>query len=301
MHRTFAVVVCFIAWQAHAQPLSLEDAQRRAVARSQQLAAQDSAVTAAREMAVSAGQLPDPVLKLGIDNLPVTGEDRWSLTKDFMTMRRIGVMQEITRSEKRELRQQRFGREAEKAVVEKAAASAIIQRNTALAWLDRYYAEAMQRVIAEQSAQVKREISAAEAVYRGGRGSQADVIAAHGTLAALEDRASEFRRRATSATVTLGRWIGDGADAPLAARPDIDAVRLDLQNLERDLAHHPEIAVLARQAEISVAEARIAEASRKPDWSVEFAYQQRGSDYSNMVSLGISMPLPWDTGNRQDR
>jgi len=177
MHRTGVVIACFIlVLPAQAQPLSLQDAQRRAVARSQQLAGQDSAIAAAREMAVAAGQLPDPVLKLGIDNLPVTGEDRFSLTRDFMTMRRIGVMQEITRSEKRELRQQRFGREAEKAAVEKAAASAVIQRNTALAWLDRYYAEAMQRVIAEQSAQAKREIAAAEAVYRALRAKQGNPL-----------------------------------------------------------------------------------------------------------------------------
>ena len=101
--------------------------------------------------------------------------------------------------------------------------------------------------------------------------------------------------------MTLGRWIGEGADAPLASRPAIDAVQLDPENLERDLAHHPEIALLARQEEIATTEAKLAQASRKPDWSVEFAYQQRGSDFSNMVSLGISIPLPWDTGNRQDR
>jgi outer membrane protein TolC len=290
-----------MAWQVHAQPLSLEEAQRRAVARSLQLAAQDSAIIAAREMAVSAGQLPDPVLRLGVDNLPVSGEDRFSLTRDSMTMRRIGLMQELTRSEKRELRAQRFSREAEKASVEKAAAAAVIQRNTALAWLDRYYAEAMQRVIEEQMAQARRETAASEAASRGGRGSHADLLAAHGTLAALEDRASEFRRRAASAMANLARWIGDGADAPLAAGPAIDAVRVDLQNLEADLAHHPEIAVLARQQEIAATEAKIAEASRIPDWSVEVTYQQRGSDYGNMVSFGISVPLPWDRGNRQDR
>jgi outer membrane protein TolC len=302
MHRIFVFVVCLaLALQAQAQSLSLQEAQRRAVARSQQLAGQDSAIAAAREMAVSAGQLPDPVLKLGIDNLPVSGEDRYSLTRDSMTMRRIGLTQELTRSEKRELRAQRFGREADKAREEKAVTAAVIQRDTALAWLDRYYAEAMGRVIAEQSSQVKREIAAAEAGYRGGRGSQADVIAAHGTLAALEDRASEFRRKAASATAMLARWIGEGADVPLAERPGIDTVRLDPLSIEADLAHHPEIAVLARQQEIAATEARIAQASRNPDWSVEIAYQQRGPDYSNMVSLGVSIPLPWDRGNRQDR
>ena len=84
-----------------ADALTLAEAQRLAVERSRQITAQDAAVTASREMAVAAGQLPDPVLKIGVDNLPVSGPDRGSLTADFMTMRRIGVTQEITRSDKR--------------------------------------------------------------------------------------------------------------------------------------------------------------------------------------------------------
>lgn len=289
------------ALSAHAQALSLEEAQRRAVDRSRQLAAQDSAVRSSREMAVAAGQLPDPVLKAGIDNLPVNGEDRFSLTRDFMTMRRIGIMQELTRSEKRAQRAQRFEREAEKSVAEKAAATASIERGTALAWLERYYAEAMLKVVEEQIEQVKGEIGAAEGVYRGGRGSQADAIGAHSTLAALEDKASELRRRVLVGKTNLARWIGEGADAPLAARPAVDIVRLNEATLDQDLAHHPDIVVMARQEEIAVAEAKVAQASRTPDWTVEVAYQQRGPDFSNMVSIGVSVPLPWDRGNRQDR
>ena len=304
MHHIWKLTFCMAlvaALPAHGQSLSIQDAQRRAVERSRQLAAQGSAVAASREMAVAAGQLPDPVLKLGVDNLPVNGPDQFSLSRDFMTMRRIGVMQELTRSEKRELRAQRFDREAEKSAVEKSATLAAIQRDTALAWLERYYAEAMARVIAEQAEQVRREIVAAEGAYRGGRGSQAEVFAAHGTLAALEDRASEFRSRIRVATANLARWIGDGADAPLAQPPAIDTIALDAQALETHLASHPEIAMLAKQEEIAATDARIAQASRTPDWTVEVAYQQRGPEFSNMVSFGLSIPLPWDRANRQDR
>lgn len=296
----YIALLC-LAPSALAQSLSLQEAQRRAVERSRQVAAQDSAVVASREMATAAGQLPDPVLKLGIDNLPIDGPDQFSTTRDFMTMRRIGVMQELTRSEKRELRAQRFNREAEKSLAEKTAGIAAVQRDTALAWLDRYYAETMAAVIAEQAEQVKLEITAAEGAYRGGRGNQADVIAAHSTLAALEDRASEFRRRVQTAKTSLARWIGDGADAPLAARPPIDAIRLDTGRLEVELARHPQIEILAKQEEITATEAKIARAGRTPDWSVEVAYQQRGPAFSNMVSVGVSVPLPWDRGNRQDR
>ena len=297
----FCGVFALAMLSAHAQSLSLEEAQRRAVDRSRQLAAQDASVRSSREMAVAAGQLPDPVLKAGIDNLPINGDDRFSLTRDFMTMRRIGIMQELTRSEKRELRAQRFEREAEKSVAEKAAATASIERGTALAWLERYYAEAMLKVVVEQIEQVKGEIAAAEAVYRGGRGSQADVIGAHSTLAALEDKASELRRRVLVGKTNLARWIGGGADAPLAARPPIDSVRLNEATLDQDLAHHPDIAVLVKQEEIATAEAKIAQSSRSPDWTVEVAYQQRGPMFSNMVSVGVSVPLPWDRANRQDR
>ena len=294
-----ALALC--ALSAQAQSLSIQDAQRRAVERSRQVVAQNAAITASQEMSVAAGQLPDPVLKMGIDNLPINGPDQFSATRDFMTMRRIGIAQELTRGEKRDLRAQRYAREAEKSVAEKAAAVASIERNTALAWLDRYYAEAMARVIAEQSEQVKSEIVAAEGAYRGGRGSQADVIAGHSTLAGLEDRASEFRRRVQTSKTNLARWMGDGAEAPLAERPPIDKIRLDHASLDTELQDHPEIAVLAKQAEIASTEARLAQASSTPDWSVEVAYQQRGPAFSNMVSVGVAIPLPWDRGNRQDR
>ncbi len=281
--------------------LTLTDAQHRAVERSRQLSAQDSAVLASREMAVAAGQLPDPVLRFGIDNLPINGPDQFSIGNDFMTMRRIGVMQEFTRSEKRQLRAERFDREAEKSVAEKAAIIAAIQRDTALAWLDRYYAEATAATIAEQIEQVKREILAAESAYRTGRGTQADVFAAHGVLVGLEDRASELNRRIATSKTGLTRWIGDGADAPLEGKPPIDSIRLNTSSLESDLLHHPQIAILAKQVEMAAADARIAQANKKSDWSVELSYSQRGAAFSNMVSLGVSVPLQWDQKQRQER
>jgi outer membrane protein TolC len=282
-------------------PLTLEDAQRQAVARSRMLVAQDFAITSSREMAVSAAQLPDPVAKLGVNNLPVNGEDRFSVTRDFMTMRSVGVMQELTRAEKREARADRFEREAERSVAEKSVAIAAIQRDTAIAWLDRYYAEAMTTVVSEQSRAAAAEVDAAEGAYRAGRGNLADLLSARAASAALDDRASELGRKARAAKIALARWLGDGAEAPLAGRPRIDAIRLDPITLDGDLSHHPEIAVLARKEDVAAAEVRVAQASKKADWSVELMYSQRGPAYSNMISVGVSVPLQWDRYNRQDR
>ena len=282
-------------------PLTLAEAQRRAVERSRAVAAQDAAASASRDMAVAAGQLPDPVATVGVNNLPINGPDAWSLTRDFMTMTNIGVMQEFTRDEKRQARAERFEREAEKSVTERAARIVAIQRDTALAWLDRYYAEAQAAVVAEQSRQARLEIEAAETAYRAGRGSLADVLAARGALAALDDRASELGRRAGNARIALARWVGDAAAAPLAGRPTIDTIRLDPRTLEAELDNQPEVAVLARQQEVAAAEVRVAQANKKADWSVQLMYSQRGSAYSNMISVNVSVPLQLDPKNRQDR
>jgi len=282
-------------------PLTLAEAQRLAVAHSRQLPAQDLAVAASREMAVAAAQLPDPVLKFGIDNLPVSGADRLSLTSDFMTMRRVGIMQEITRSDKLRTRAERYERAAEKSVAEKSTATAAIERDTATAWFERYYAEQMAAAMAEQVAQARLEVQAAEGAYRGGRGSQADLLAARSTLAALEDRASELQLKARNAKTALVRWIGPPGDTTLAGKPAMDDLRLDPAMLESDLSHHPQIAALDRQTEIAAAEAKLAQADKSADWSVELAYQQRGPAYGNMISIGVSIPLQWDQKNRQDR
>lgn len=282
-------------------PLTLAQAQRVAVERSRQLSAKNHTIAASREMAVAAGQLPDPVLRLGVDNVPVSGADRFSLTSDFMTMRRVGIMQELTRSDKRQWRAARFEREADKTIAEKNEVIANIQRDTALAWLDRYYAEAVANVIAEQAAQSKFEIQAAEGAYRAGRGNQADIFAARSALATFEDRASEAQRRARNAKTMLVRWVGSDGELPLVGRPVINTVRLDPASLEIQLAHHPRIAVLIKQEEVTAAEAKLAQANRNADWSVEVMYQQRGPAYSNMVSVGASVPLQWDRKNRQDR
>lgn len=282
-------------------PLTLSEARRLAVARSRQIVAQDHAAVAAHEMAAAAGQLPDPVLQFGVDNLPIDTSDRFSLTRDFMTMRKIGVMQEFTRAEKRDARAERFEREAEKASAERTAAIASIQRDATLAWLDRYYAERQAAILAEQSDQARAEIEAAEGAYRGGRGNLADVLAARAALVGLDDRASEIGRRIRNAKSALTRWVGSAADAPLAGRPGIEMTRLNPSVSDDELAHHPQIAVLLKDEEMAAAETRLARAGKSADWSVEVSYSQRGPAYSNMISLTVSVPLQWDQAHRQDR
>lgn len=293
-----AVVQCALA---QSPPLTLAEAQRRAVERSRQLNAQDLAIAASREMAVAAAQLPDPVLKMQLQNVPIEGPDRYSLNADPMTMRAIGVMQEWTRSEKRELKRERFEREAEKTAAEKTVSIAAIQRNTALAWLDAYYSQAMVEVYRRQGEAAQLEIEAAQSAYRAGRVNQADVLAAVGARTGIEDRVSEFARKLRNARTTLARWVGVAADAPLGAKPDITTTHLHEHALEHQISQHPDIEVLRRQEDIARTEARLAQANKKPDWSFEVMYGNRASQFGDMATIGVSVPLAFFQKDRQDR
>ncbi len=284
-----------------ARTLTLEQAQSLALARSRSLAAQDFSLQASREMAVAAGQLPDPVLKMGVDNLPVTGAERYSLTDDGMTMRRVALMQELTGSDKRTARTDLAEREADKTRAEKTLAIASIERDTALAWLDTHYVLQMATVVDEQVAQSRLEIAAAESAYRAARATQADIFAARSSLVMMQDRADEIRQRIHNARTSLSRWVGTEANAALADPPPMTDIHLDPEHLQTQLEQHPQITVLDQQVSIARADARLAQANQSADWSVELAYQQRGAPNSNMISVEVSIPLQWDKKNRQNR
>jgi outer membrane protein TolC len=299
---TLAFAASLTAAGAAAQPpLSLERALQLAQGRSRSLSAQDSAATAAREMAVAAGRLPDPQLKLGVNNLPVNGPDGGSLTRDFMTMRYVGVMQEFTRQAKRDARSARFEREADVAVATRDMALADLQRQTALAWLECYYQQRMRDLLLAQRDEARLQVDAADSAYRGGKGAQADVFAARSAVASIEDSLAQTQSQFANARVVLQRWTGAPTDEALPPPPDVTRAPLHADSLEHELGLHPEIAAMPKQEELARAEADVARSEKLTDWSVEVMYNQRGPAYSNMVSIGVTVPLQWDQRHRQDR
>src|SRR4051794_22237438 len=115
LHPLIFVALCVSATSfvhaAELRPLGFEEALQTAEQRSARLVAQEAAVGAASEQAARAAELPDPKLRLGLDNVPVSSPDAFSLTRDFMTMRRIGYAQEMPNADKRQARSQRALRE----------------------------------------------------------------------------------------------------------------------------------------------------------------------------------------------
>jgi len=283
------------------QPVSVHDAVSAATARALSPAAAAAAADAARERAIAAAQRPDPVLRLSLDNLPVDGADRFSITRDFMTMRSIGLMQTFTRADKRSARAERFAREAEVAQAERQLRTATVQRETAMAWFERHAAEQRQGVLQALRDEASRQVEAAVAALRSARATPADVLAARETLARLDQSLTEVRSEVANTRRALARWTGEDPDRVLAAPPAQAGQADALHAVAGRLDAHPDVQRLDASAAEAGAAAAVARAEREPDWSAELMFSQRGSRYSNMVSIGVSLPLPWDRPQRQDR
>ncbi len=282
-------------------PLTLQAALRAAEVRSQTLKGQDAAARSARELAIAAGRLPDPMLRLSLDNLPTDGAKSFSLTEDFMTQRSVSLTQTLTREEKRQARSARFERDGDAAQAMRRMQLSALRRQTALAWFDRYYRHQLVVLLSRQRDELALQSKVVEAGFRAGRGSQAEVFVARSEVARIDDRILESRARLASAEISLARWVGDLASAPLGNAPSLSRNRLATAALAPQLDQHPDIALMASREAVALAESEVARQDRITDWTVSLMYSQRGPAFSNMVTVGVSVPWQWDQRNRQDR
>lgn len=283
-------------------PLSLDEARQLAEARAPQITASHAQADAARNMAVAAGQLPDPVLKLGVNNLPVSGEAGWSLTREGMTMRSVALMQEFTRSAKREARSKRALSEAGVAEANEHLARLAVRRDAALAWLDLAWFDSMREQLEQQVGELTMQQQAASSAFRAGRDTQAELVASQLAIGRGQDQLSAMQRDVAMARARLSRFIGADAERPVAA-PESSAAPVDWPTARvlAALDQHPSQELASRRIAFADADAAVARENRKPDVAVELMYSQRGPGYDNMVSVNLSMPLPWDRARRQDR
>jgi len=295
-----AIAALPIAATADETPLSLLDAVKQAESHAPNIDARQAALTSADRAVTPAGQLPDPQLVVGIDNLPVDTGDAWSLSRDFMTMRKVGVMQTFPRKEKRELRMQRA-----QAMASREGAMLTTERLTtreavALAWVMRAAAEQRLALLQSLRPRIEAQIAAATAALTAGRGSAADAIAARSERAMLEDRISEAERNVEETRADLVRWLPDIGNRTLGEAPDWRELGTDPDTLLHNIAHHRELLAYDAAEQAATADVALARADKHPDWSLEFAYAQRGPRFSNMISIEARIDLPLFAGRRQD-
>ncbi|MDP3845281.1 MAG: TolC family protein [Pseudomonas sp.] len=283
---------------ALALSLSLEQALQLAARNAPSLSAQAAKLEAASSAAIAAGELPDPKLILGVQNLPTEGQDRWSLERDFMTMQVVGLMQEMPNSDKRQARVA-----TAQAAIDSAAAQGRVERlrvrlATAQAWIASYTQQRKLAQFEAFNAENRLFAAAVRAQLAGGRGQASDVLAPLQEAALLDEQRDQLLQQSAQARAALKRWIG--ADASQTLTGSLPHWAITSGDYSQALQHHPELAAYGPQTLEAEAQVREALAEKSSDWSWEVDYQKRGRDFGDMVSLQLTFDLPLFPGSRQD-
>lgn len=285
--------------QAQPAGLTLNEALQLSLQHSPLARAADASVQASREAAAKAGQLPDPILKVGVENVPVDGADRWSTTRDFMTMRRIGVEQQWVSANKRAARSERAQRAIEIEEGSYLAEVAMVRTEAAKAWITVLYAQRVLTLFKAIEQQLAEDLGAIQAAHRGAKATASDVTQAKMALSLAKDATYKSEHDLNTARLALARWTATSIASVVDETPTLvsHVPNLHLEDLER---YHPAVLAARRAIAFTDADTTVAARERRADWSIEAGFSQR-PQFSNMVSVGISIPLPVNPSQRQDR
>lgn len=285
---------------AERAPLSLPEAVELAESQAPQLHARAAGVTAAEAATGPAGQLPDPEFLIGLQDLPVTGDDAFSATHDTMTMRTVGVMQSFPRREKRRLRSERAAIDLDRERALLIAERLAVREAVARAWVLAAAAERRLALLTTLEPLADAQLAATTAALTAGRGTAADAIAARAAIAALQDRIDAARTDRDMARLELARWLPDLGDRALGEAPDWSDPGGDPGTLLSKITHHRALLAYDPAERAAAADVALARADKRPDWSLELMYGRRGPPLSDMVSVQLRIPLAVSATRRQD-
>lgn len=286
--------------QAAEPPLTLEAAVRQGLARAPQIEARASDTAAAHEEAVRAGRLPDPTLKFGLSNFPVTEPGAFSLRSDGMTMRTIGVTQAIPSRAARTAERSLATAQVDAAEAERVAVEQNVRERIADTWIDVWAIEQRRGLLLDLHDEAALAVRITQARLRGGEGSAVDALAAQAELAALDNRLEATDADLAAAQAGLQRWLGVPPGV-LAATQDFSRLPVTADRLVSSVDQQAPLQAWAAREQLAQAALDQARAAKHPDWSVSASYGKRAPGMSDMVMLEVGVSLPLFTHDRQDR
>ncbi|WP_297119281.1 TolC family protein [uncultured Enterobacter sp.] len=284
-----------------AEPWTLEQTLAEAQRYSAELSASRNEAQALDAMADSATQLPDPKLKFGIENVPVQGSNDRRMTREGMTMQKIGIMQSYVSAEKRERKAQTFQAQARGVLAKSEAIRAALQRDTAQAWLDLALAQQALKTASALVGETERQRGVQKASVGAGGSAPDSVLALQVTLSAMRDKETLARRDVRLAQSRLLQLTGQTITDASGPLPRYQRLPADITTLEAGVLQHPEVEAARREAETAKARSAQSAVAAIPDVDVEVYYAHRAEGYDDMAGVMFSVDLPLFQSKRQDK
>ncbi len=285
------------AQAAQAQSVGYEETLAAARVEQPLLEAGALRVQGRREAAEAADALPDPRVRAGIMNLPVTGPAAFEIDRQLPTQIAIGVEQDIPNLARRRARSGIANSDVRVAEARLGMAERSVLAGAGTAWIDLYYTQRRLDLARAALADLRVLVPVANSAVASGSARPAESLAIRRELLEIEDAITAIEAERETAQAQISRYIP--VEEPVA-QGSAPSAAVDSKQLRFELESNPEL--LLADAERYRAEAGIdlARAEKRPDFGVSVTYGRRNPDFGDTVSIMGSVTLPLFTDRRQN-
>lgn len=307
-------------------PLTLQQAVAQAIQKDPWLEGSQYRENATIFSSIAADTLPDPVVSLGLANVPTDG---FAFDQEPMTQIKAGISQVFPRGESLSIRRKQLEELATQHPFMRLDRMAKTQVAVSMKWLDVYQAQQSISLIEKDRSLFEQLSEIAEANYSSavGKVRQQDIIRAQLELARLEDRLTKLSSQKERASAELLEWLTGGDSGAFnnsvnvaslelpKTLPEIEGIENayykilkanNQQMLANILISHPLIRAVESRIKSSQTGIKLAKQQYKPQWGVNASYAYRADDQmdrsrADFLSIGVSFDLPLFTENKQDK
>lgn len=281
--------------------LSLVDSIQLAIKENPKLESSQAKFDALAQMPEQAGALPEPRLIFNAVNLPL---DSLSLSQTPMTQIQFGVSQNFPFPGKLNLKQNIAKKESLAGGEMITMTRQSIVKSVKQLWWKIFYLDRSLDTVKNNLNLLLEFIDVAETKYTVGKGLQQEVLLAHLELASLEDNQLQIEAMREKAQASFNLLLNrDGNSKVTLDSKEPDSLP-ELDKLTVLIAKAKESRPEFRKASLNISAAKdrmgLADKEYYPDFQLGAIYGWRQDD-TGLASMQLSMNLPFNTENRQDK
>jgi hypothetical protein len=292
--------------------ITMQDAIKIAIQHDPWLTGNQLQEQALREESKGANNFPDPMLSIGLLNLP---SDGFAFDQEPMTQFKVGVAQMFPRGDSLAIKQQQLSYQADQHPYQREDRKAKIRVTISHLWLNAIKADQTIRLIERDRVLFEQLVDIVNASYSSAQENtrQQDVISAQLELARLDDRLTAINSQRDTALTNLSEWLTPSAqlavsktfakNSPLPLFPIlVDEIKVLLQRkdnmgLLQLLTQHPALLAIEQTAKAGGTAVTLAKQKYKPQWGVNASYAYRddhplGQSRADFFSIGITVDIP---------
>jgi outer membrane protein TolC len=290
------------ASQAPPTQLTLAWLMQEALQRNPEIRAGMREVDAKRARVPQAGALPDPIVMFGQNNegnvVPGATLGKFDFSEVY-----LGFTQEFPLFGKRGLKERVASSEADAQWWEYDFARRQVIANLKAAYYDLYYSHKAMETVEKNIGLMESFAKIAEALYKVGKGNQADVLRANTEISRLEERLATLEQQQGISEAQINALLNYPPETPLGRPAPVanPPLPFSLEQLKAMAAENFPLLKRDRRTIDSRASARtLAEKEKYPDFGVTFTYHNRGGlrDY---WTIGATARIPLYYSRKQGR